>query len=611
MNQINNLHLRVIAITVDTKKITLYDEKGDTHTLQQGDPRVPAIIKHAVPLVNNHKVAVVDMTVPKSQHYQDVEEKSSGLVKLFRVAKRKVQELFERDEDEDTSVLVFDGGIQQEKSTSVDEVMKHAIPTSDERFYEAKHQVTRSNVSYDKAKEDDDTTTICAVVDGVVIPGVENLERYLQRASNMGSYEGVLNFLRRVAKVINERNHSIEDLFRFLERADLPIADDGSIIIYKVLRKHPQKEGYFTDCHTGNVPQRAGSFVVMDASMVDHNRRKECSNGLHVARRGYIRCFPGDVCFMGKLAPEDVIAVPHYDANKMRVCGYHLLFELSSDMYSNLRDDKPITSTDAGKLLLGRALAGDHPRRIENIRITEQRGKGIVIEPLNEDGSVVKDPVKVTPTEALPDTIEKAAAAEPVDFNEINAQKVSASADELVCDPAYFDNDKDAQSEETPVELNYNERMRKVAIAKTRKERITALVFAFHADDASEIDKQVVARRLQAEKKQAKVSYAKLGIVESVFKPYLDMPTSTKAPEPKKKATKVSPLKGTKVPYSQTTSKEQAADLWLDFQTAPDTTSRKQAAIALSNFKRSKKVSWEKLGLNKSEVENKIKHLLD
>jgi len=497
MNQPNYLHLRVIAITVDTHKITLYDEMGDTHTLKQGDPRVPAIIEHAVPLVNAHKVAVVDMTVPKSRHYQDVEEKSSGLVKLFRVAKRKVQELFNHDED--TTVAVTDGGSQQEKSTSVDEIMQHAIPTSDHRFHVPSNPVT---TSYDKAKDNDEQTTICAVVDGVVIPGVENLERYLQRASNMGSYEGILNFLRRVAKVINERNHSIEDLFRFLERADLPIADDGSIIIYKVLRKHRYKEGYFTDCHTGNVPQRAGSYVVMDASMVDHNRRNECSNGLHVARRGYIRSFYGDTCFMGKLAPEDVIAVPDYDANKMRVCGYHLLYELSSDMYSNLRDDKPITSTDAGKLLLGRALAGDHPRRIENIRITEQRGGGIIIEPLNEDGTVQQKPANIVPAEALPDSVEEAARSESVDFNEINTQKQNT-----------------APTEEEPV-------------------------------------------------------------------------TKSK-------------------PFSQMTRSEQAADLWLDFQTAPDTASRKQAATALMNFKREKKVSWEKLGLDNKEVMKKIKHLLD
>lgn len=509
MTQTNNLHLRVIAITVDTKKITLYDEEGDTHTLFQGDPRVPAIVKHAVPLVNNHKVAVVDMTVPKSRHYQDVEEKSSGLVKLFRVAKRKVQELFNHDED--NTVAVTDGGIQP---SPIGDIMKYAIPTSDDRFHEPKHQVTHSTASYDKAKEGGDTTTICALVDGVVIPGVENLERYLQRASNMGSYEGILNFLRRVARVINERNHSIEDLFRFLERADLPIADDGSIIIYKVLRKHRQKEGYFADCHTGNVPQRAGSYVVMDASMVDHNRRNECSNGLHVARRGYIRCFPGDVCFMGKLAPEDVIAVPDYDANKMRVCGYHLLFQLTSEMYANLRADKPITDSEAGKLLLGRALAGDHPSHIENIRITEQRGGGIIIEPLNEDGSVVKEPVKVTPTEALPDSVEEAAKSEPVDFNEINSQKQNTA----------------------PIEE------------------------------------------------------------EPVISPEA-LPSTAHNPATKS--------------FSQMTRSEQAADLWLDFQTAPNTTSRKQAAIALSNFKRSKKVSWEKLGLDKSEVEKKIKHLLD
>lgn len=193
----------------------------------------------------------------------------------------------------------------------------------------------------------------------------------------------------RVAAVASKRNHSAQDLMKFLQKGDLPIADDGSIIIYKVLRSKSNGKHTYVDCHTKNVPQRVGSYVHMAESLVDPDRRNECSNGLHVARRGYVGGFSGDVCVIAKVAPEDVIAVPQYDANKMRVCGYHILFELSDDDFKKLKKNQPITDTTEGKLLVGRAIAGDHPPPIENVKITEHHGRGIVITSLQ----VAKAPV--------------------------------------------------------------------------------------------------------------------------------------------------------------------------------------------------------------------------
>jgi hypothetical protein len=275
---------------------------------------------------------------------------------------------------------------------AVDEILKHAIPASAAEFSEdnvAKQgNVVEEDGRTDNQKEqrDDETHTIIAVVDGKVIPGMEKIKTQFTRAAKLGSTLGVENFLRRLAAVIEKRSHSIEDLLKFMERGDLPIADDGSILIYKVLsRKGSKTDGKFVDCHTRNVEQWTGAYVCMDESLVDHNRSTECSNGLHVARRGYIRGFSGDVCVLAKLAPEDVIAVPAYDANKMRVCGYHILMELSDVQFKLLKNNNPITDDAEGKTLLANALAGRHIHKTHEVRITGQRGTGVTVKKLTAD----------------------------------------------------------------------------------------------------------------------------------------------------------------------------------------------------------------------------------
>lgn len=169
----------------------------------------------------------------------------------------------------------------------VDEIIAHAVPVSSEKFNEKGLVQQRPMVVNAVTSNDhpDDTAedTIIAVVGDKIIPGMELIKSQFGRAAKMGSVQGVENFLKRLSTVIESRSHSVEDLLKFMERADLPIADDGTIIIYKVLNKQGDR---YVDCHTGRVQQWVGAYVCMDPSLVDHNRSNECSNGLHVARRG-------------------------------------------------------------------------------------------------------------------------------------------------------------------------------------------------------------------------------------------------------------------------------------------------------------------------------------
>lgn len=390
--------VRIVAAVLDTENLKLYKPDGDTILIPQGDSRLRVILDVATPDILRQGYADINLGAPENP-YQKFEEKSSGVVRLFRVAKDKLKNLFSGPAANDAVLEPRSVGTvptaptpasesadqakEEKLKAAVADILKHAVPVASPNFNEdtvAKQAkvVEEDGKTPNVTPEQNTTDTIVAVVDGKIIPGMEKIKSQFARATKLGSTVGVERFLERISKVIDKRKHSIEDLLKFLERGDLPIAEDGSILIYKVLEK---RDGKFVDCHTKRVTQQVGSYVCMDESLVDPNRRNECSNGLHVARRGYVSGFPGDVCVLAKLAPEDVIAVPEYDANKMRVCGYHIIFELTKEMFSTLKANKPITDTEAGRKLLARAMAGDHIGIIEEVRINGHKGTNVVITP--------------------------------------------------------------------------------------------------------------------------------------------------------------------------------------------------------------------------------------
>lgn len=410
----NPTMIRIVAAVVDTESLTLYKTDGSTITIAQGDPRVRKIITEVTPLLISQGYADIDIRNVVKNSYADFEEKSGGLVKFFRVAKNKLKHLFNMDDPVQEQVIGHvpnenDAAVSKMKH-AVDDIINHATPASSPSF-------NTSGLDNQKPIVDDSGSTprqhtsvasqetIVAVVDDKIIPGMEKIHNQFQKALKLGSTKGVENFLKRIGNVIEKRNHSVDDLLKFMERGDLPIADDGSILVYKVLNFHT--EGQYVDCHSKKVKQWVGAYVCMDPSLVDPNRRNECSNGLHIARRGYIREFNGSVCTLCKLAPEDVIAVPQYDANKMRVCGYHIIAELSPTQYSLVRSNKPITDDPEGAILLANAIAGKHIERTHEVRITEDYGGGVITTQLTKTINKVHLDKSIEPVEALSDTLEE------------------------------------------------------------------------------------------------------------------------------------------------------------------------------------------------------------
>lgn len=368
---------RIVAMVVDTQNVTFYKEDGDTIILKQGDPRIQAAVDKILPIVSNGGTAELDLAMPNA--YKEFEEKSSGLVKFFRVAKKAVSSIFKSNEP---SEFVEPGTFGEvpplELRASIDEIIAQAVPVTAENF--------------DTGAMNTNETMIAVVEDNkgkkTAIPHAEKLVGQIAHSGKLGSTIGMENFYKRIANMMSTREHSVEDLIRFLEKGDLPIADDGCIVAYKIL-KSTEKNGRFVDCHTGKVNQGVGSFVCVDEKLVDKNRRNECSNGLHIARRGYINSFSGDVLTLCKIAPEDVVTVPHGDPNKVRVMGYHILSRLTAEDHALLRQNKAMTVNKSGQDALSLAIQGKHPEPRERVQIHGGHGTNIVVTPYKKGDTMV------------------------------------------------------------------------------------------------------------------------------------------------------------------------------------------------------------------------------
>ena len=431
MSELSPPLTKIVAAVVDTNLTTFYREDGTSIILYQGDKRLRPILEDITPKLMTDGYAYVDFNTENSFH--EFEKTSKGF-KFFRIAKEKLSKLWNgwADEPENGIIGKIPGPkpkvepagpehTQVAKAVSaVAAIMEHGgVPASDPKFMEGnvaeQRPVVESNgrtPSDRRANDKEDahhaaaTDTIVAVTpQGRIVPNVERIKSQFQAAAEKQNPKGTEKFLMRAARIMERRNHTIDDLLRFMERGDLPIADDGSIIIFK--RLYRSKDGRYVDPHTRKVSQAIGSYVFMRESLVDPNRRNECSNGLHVGRRGYMGSFSGDVLVLAKVRVEDVIAVPDYDANKMRVCGYHIIFELTQAQFNAVCNNRPISDAEGGGELLARAIAGDHCGVLEHVEITEEQGGGLIITP--KAGKVIEKNLPEAQAKALTSKKRKAA----------------------------------------------------------------------------------------------------------------------------------------------------------------------------------------------------------
>ena len=124
----------------------------------------------------------------------------------------------------------------------------------------------------------------------------------------------------------NPNEYSREELYLFLEKADLPITEDGCFLAYKNVR------GDYKDIYSGSFDNSVGQIVEMPRENVDTDRYNTCSVGLHFASKEYLPHYRGggSKTMIVKINPADVVSIPSdYDNTKGRTWRYEVVGEIA------------------------------------------------------------------------------------------------------------------------------------------------------------------------------------------------------------------------------------------------------------------------------------------
>lgn len=124
----------------------------------------------------------------------------------------------------------------------------------------------------------------------------------------------------------NPSKRSVNELYGFLEKNNLPITPDGHFLAYKKVRDD------YLDVHSGTMNNAPGQVVEMERNQVDDDQNQTCSTGLHFCSQEYLNHFGGARTVIVKINPRDVVSIPNdYNNSKGRACRYEVIGELGVD----------------------------------------------------------------------------------------------------------------------------------------------------------------------------------------------------------------------------------------------------------------------------------------
>lgn len=554
-----NKHL-IVSAQLTSSFLSLVTSEGKIFNIPQGRTDLPELIKlcqdYLVPggeqlwltVEQIEGSTIQEVRVSLAGPLKEIEEKSNGVIKFFRMARKAAAKLFNLDSQRDGTFIRIDDAHSVEEEvtytatsvTTTDEdgrdIPEKAVQTS--RIQEVMAQakpITEKEINEGVAVSHE---TIVAVTPKGAMIGIEALEASLTQ----GDLTGTTKLIERLANVDHE--HTAQDVLSFLKRGDLPVTKDGNIIAYKRLNAYTDpltNLAGFIDVHSSTVFQRVTDVVQMSPHRVDRNRRKDCSVGLHVARRGYLGSFSGDRTVIILVRPEDVIAVPHRTPDKVRVSKYQIIYEASRDAARHLNSNCPL----------------EKDKHSEELSIIQSLIDGWI--PLPEAVVTVNGPAKDQVSRVL--QIHKDAPPVPTPV----VTEVATPLD--TTNVVNTDNLKIVSQIKTSAKVDPSS-----VIAPTRKIEAKALYDKWVEEPTEEN-----LQKLKYFKKKAKASWDTLGI------PNIEAAAIKPAPLEVKKVEPVKPL----------TYKEQLAKL-------RPFNSRKKVNQALA-IKKSAKKSWSTLGLTQDE----------
>lgn len=148
-------------------------------------------------------------------------------------------------------------------------------------------------------------------------------DRMLSMLSEGFSIEPLAAFMENL--MLNPSKRAVTELYRFLEKNTLPITPDGHFLAYKKVRDD------FLDLHSGTMDNAPGKAVKMERNMVDDEKERTCSTGLHFCGQSYLAHYGGTSSrtVILKINPRDVVSIPvDYNDAKGRACEYLVIGEL-------------------------------------------------------------------------------------------------------------------------------------------------------------------------------------------------------------------------------------------------------------------------------------------
>jgi hypothetical protein len=172
---------------------------------------------------------------------------------------------------------------------------------------------------------------------GQAVP--EGIKRIILSLSTRGeSPDPVLRFYERLQK--NPSKRSVDQLFPFLEKMNIPLTNDGCFLAYKGVNDD------YTDRHSSTISNKPGTTVKIPRNLVSDDPREACHFGLHVGAVSYAKSF-ADRMVICKVDPQNVVCVP-YDSSqeKMRVCEYKVIGNYGDNLPDDVTEDELETVHD-------------------------------------------------------------------------------------------------------------------------------------------------------------------------------------------------------------------------------------------------------------------------
>lgn len=130
----------------------------------------------------------------------------------------------------------------------------------------------------------------------------------------------------------NPAKHAVDELYLWMERADMPITERGNVLAYKKVKE--DYTSYHTNADGSEFRNDIGTFVSMPRNKVDDNRNRTCSSGLHFCSWDYLPSYMGKrgKVVLVEVNPAHVVSIPSdYNNAKGRAEGYLIVGEIPEE----------------------------------------------------------------------------------------------------------------------------------------------------------------------------------------------------------------------------------------------------------------------------------------